>query len=37
MRRMIDFLIGNVREHLILYLVLSALLALIDVAYLLRR
>ncbi|MFJ2973355.1 DUF2770 family protein [Kluyvera sp. NPDC087067] len=34
MRRLLDFLINNIREHLMLYLLLSLLLALIDVAYL---
>jgi hypothetical protein len=34
MRRVFDYLIHNVREHLMLYLVLSALLILIDVIYL---
>jgi len=33
MQRLIHFLINNVREHLILYLILSALLAVIDAAY----
>ncbi|MCT4704251.1 YceO family protein [Enterobacteriaceae bacterium H20N1] len=34
MRRLIHFLINNVREHLMLYLILWSLLALIDIAYL---
>lgn len=34
MRRLLDFLINNIREHLMLYLLLSLLLAVIDVAYL---
>ncbi|MEZ2583496.1 DUF2770 family protein [Kluyvera intermedia] len=34
MRRLLDFLINNIREHLMLYLLLSLLLALLDVAYL---
>lgn len=34
MRRLLDFLINNIREHLMLYLALSLLLALIDAAYL---
>ncbi len=33
MHRLIHFLINNVREHLILYLILWALLAVIDIAY----
>ncbi|WP_202304822.1 YceO family protein [Dryocola clanedunensis] len=33
MRRLIHFLINNVREHLMLYLILWALLAFIDIAY----
>lgn len=34
MRCLLDFLINNIREHLMLYLLLSLLLALLDVAYL---
>lgn len=34
MRRLLDFLINNIREHLMIYLLLSLLLALLDVAYL---
>lgn len=34
MHRLLDFLINNIREHLMLYLLLSLLLALLDVAYL---
>lgn len=34
MRRLLDFLINNIREHLMLYLLLSLLLALLDIAYL---
>ena len=34
MRRLLDFLINNIREHLMLYVLLSLLLALLDVAYL---
>jgi hypothetical protein len=34
MRRLLDFLINNIREHLMLYLLLSLLLALLDVTYL---
>lgn len=33
MRRFIHFLINNVREHLMLYLILWSLLALIDILY----
>ncbi|WP_071608985.1 DUF2770 family protein [Entomohabitans teleogrylli] len=34
MQRFIHFLINNIREHLVLYLVLSALLAIMDIIYL---
>ncbi|WP_435947880.1 DUF2770 family protein [Dryocola sp. BD586] len=33
MSRLIHFLINNIREHLILYLFLWTLLALLDLAY----
>jgi hypothetical protein len=33
MRRFILFLVNNVREHLILYLILWSCLVLLDVAY----
>ncbi|HFZ8995348.1 TPA: YceO family protein [Citrobacter freundii] len=35
MRRIIDFLVNNIREHLILYIVLWLLLAGMDIIYLL--
>ncbi|HCD5427875.1 TPA: YceO family protein, partial [Enterobacter bugandensis] len=31
MRRIVDFLINNIREHFMLYILLWALLAIIDV------
>ncbi|WP_435954264.1 DUF2770 family protein [Dryocola sp. BD626] len=34
MQRLIQFLINNVREHLMLYIILWSLLAIIDIAYL---
>ncbi|WBM69241.1 YceO family protein [Buttiauxella sp. WJP83] len=34
MRRIFDYLMNNVREHLMLYLLLSAVLILIDMIYL---
>lgn len=34
MRRLLEYVINNVREHLMLYLLLSGLLILIDVIYL---
>ncbi|RKQ39064.1 DUF2770 family protein [Enterobacter sp. R1(2018)] len=34
MSRLIHFLINNIREHLILYLILWFLLAMLDLAYL---
>lgn len=34
MRRLLHFLINNIREHLMLYLLLWLLLAAIDIAYL---
>ncbi|HAS1311479.1 TPA: YceO family protein [Enterobacter bugandensis] len=33
MRRIVDFLINNIREHFMLYILLWALLAIIDVIY----
>ncbi|ENA0609144.1 DUF2770 family protein [Enterobacter bugandensis] len=33
MRRIVDFLINNIREHVILYIFLSALLVAIDFIY----
>lgn len=33
MRRLFEYLINNVREHLMLYLILWLLIALIDMAY----
>lgn len=33
MRRLFDFLVNNVREHLVLYLVLWSLLAIIDLIW----
>lgn len=33
MERLIRFLVNNVREHLLLYLALSALLALLDLLW----
>jgi len=33
MRRIVDLLINNIREHFMLYLLLWALLAIIDVIY----
>ena len=33
MRRLYDFLVNNVREHLMLYIVLWLLIALVDVIY----
>ncbi|MEP8938670.1 DUF2770 family protein [Enterobacter mori] len=33
MRRIVDLLVNNIREHFMLYLLLWALLALIDVIY----
>lgn len=33
MRRIVSFLINNIREHLMLYILLWALLAIIDVIY----
>ncbi|ENR0232478.1 YceO family protein [Enterobacter bugandensis] len=33
MRRIVDFLINNIREHLMLYILLWALLAIVDVIY----
>ncbi|MBS0854321.1 YceO family protein [Enterobacter sp. JGM127] len=35
MRRLLNYLINNIREHLMLYIVLWSLLAVIDVAYIL--
>ncbi len=35
MRRVFDYLINNVREHLMLYIVLWLLIALVDIIYLL--
>ncbi|WP_130098877.1 YceO family protein [Siccibacter turicensis] len=37
MRRVIHFLINNVREHLMLYIVFWLILAVLDVIYLLMR
>ncbi|MGV7093742.1 YceO family protein [Siccibacter turicensis] len=37
MRRVIHFLINNVREHLMLYIVFWLMLAVLDVIYLLMR
>lgn len=37
MRRVIHFLINNVRQHLMLYLVFWLVLAVLDVIYLLMR
>ena len=34
MRRIFEYLMNNVREHLMLYLLLSAVLILIDMIYL---
>ncbi|MEX3019240.1 DUF2770 family protein [Kluyvera sp. STS39-E] len=34
MRRLFNYLINNIREHLMLYLMLWLLLAAIDIAYL---
>ena len=34
MRRLFDYLINNIREHLMLYLMLSLLLAAIDLIWL---
>ncbi len=33
MRRIVDFLINNIREHFMLYILLWALLAIVDVIY----
>ena len=33
MRRIVDLLVNNIREHVMLYLLLWALLAIIDVIY----
>ncbi|MCP2122662.1 UNVERIFIED_ORG: hypothetical protein J2Y93_002707 [Pantoea agglomerans] len=33
MRRIVDLLVNNIREHFMLYLLLWALLAIIDVIY----
>ena len=33
MRRLVNFLINNIREHFMLYIVLWSLLAIIDVIY----
>ena len=33
MRRIVSFLINNIREHLMLYILLWALLAIIDLIY----
>lgn len=33
MRRMVNYLINNIREHFMLYIVLWSLLAIIDVIY----
>ncbi|MEG5462494.1 YceO family protein [Enterobacter chuandaensis] len=33
MRRIVSFLINNIREHLMLYILLWTLLAIIDVIY----
>ncbi|MBT1826192.1 YceO family protein [Enterobacter bugandensis] len=33
MRRIVDFLINNIREHFMLYIFLWALLAIVDVIY----
>ncbi|HCM9229248.1 MULTISPECIES: YceO family protein [Enterobacter] len=33
MRRIVDFLIKNIREHFMLYILLWALLAIVDVIY----
>lgn len=35
MRRLFDFLVNNIREHLMLYIFLWAVLALIDLIYVL--
>ncbi|MDY0971168.1 YceO family protein [Siccibacter turicensis] len=37
MRRVIHFLINNVREHLMLYIIFWLILAALDVIYLLMR
>ncbi|MCP1113397.1 YceO family protein [Enterobacter bugandensis] len=33
MRRIVDFLINNIREHFMLYILLWAVLAIVDVIY----
>ncbi|WP_236327480.1 YceO family protein [Enterobacter bugandensis] len=33
MRRIVDFLINNIREHFMLYILLWVLLAIVDVIY----
>lgn len=33
MRRLVNYLINNIREHFMLYIVLWSLLAIIDVTY----
>ncbi|MEG5911847.1 YceO family protein [Enterobacter bugandensis] len=33
MRRIVDFLINNIREHFMLYILLWALLAIVEVIY----
>ncbi|HDR2489831.1 YceO family protein [Enterobacter bugandensis] len=33
MRRIVDFLINNIREHFMLYILLWALLAIVDLIY----
>lgn len=33
MRRLVNFLINNIREHFMLYIVLWSLLAIVDVIY----
>ena len=35
MRRLLNYLINNIREHLMLYIVLWSLLAVIDIVYIL--
>lgn len=35
MQRLYHFLVNNIREHLMIYIVLSLLLALIDIAWIL--
>ena len=33
MRRIVDYLVNNIREHLMLYIILWSLLAIMDVIY----